>query len=67
VEDLLEDEMDAPEFIALGNEAHAQVRERLLSLSEVQLGTKVYAYKADGTLAWQFSIAHSVLALAVAE
>lgn len=36
VEDLLEDEMNTPEFIALRNEAHAQVRKRLLSLSEVQ-------------------------------
>lgn len=35
--------------------------------TKLPLGTKVYAYKADGTLAWQLSIAHSVLALAVAE
>ncbi|EFH83445.1 WD40 repeat containing protein [Ktedonobacter racemifer DSM 44963] len=35
--------------------------------SKFSLGTKVYAYKADGTLAWQFSIAHSVSALEVAE
>ncbi|GHO56541.1 PQQ-binding-like beta-propeller repeat protein [Ktedonobacter robiniae] len=35
--------------------------------SKSPLGTKVYAYKADGTLAWHFSIAHSLLALEVAE
>ncbi|GHO78105.1 hypothetical protein KSD_58760 [Ktedonobacter sp. SOSP1-85] len=35
--------------------------------SKQPLGTRVYGYKADGTLAWQFSTDRSVMSLVVAE